>query len=178
MRMTRRHANEVVVARWTVDPERLREFTQHMRSRYGVTPFTPTELLDVCERHSDVGLEVVCRDDAVFVGPWCLAFLYNEISAIRFHETWLQFEMEGGLYELPVPIARHGRADAERVVEDYRKLAEEETRRAIAARQAPTWSNALLDIAEAHWIWVILGFFFLVIPAVVFVICLLRDDCR
>lgn len=172
--MTKRHANEVVVARWTVDPGRLREFTRQMRSRYGDTPFTPNDLLDVCERHSHVGLEVVCRDDAVFVGQWCLAFLYNEISAIRLQETWLQFEMEGGLYEIPVPVASNARADAERLVEYYKRLAEEETRRAVAERQAPTWSNYLLDIAEAHYVWVMLCFFFLGIPAVVLVIGLLR----
>jgi hypothetical protein len=53
-------------------------------------------------------------------------------------------------------------------------MAEEETRRAMERRQASTWSNHLLDIAEAHPVLLMLGFFFVVIPAIVMILGLLR----
>lgn len=171
--MTRRHPNEVVLARWVVPPEALREFVRSMRNRYGNTPFTPIDVLDACERHPPGGLEVVCREDAVFVGQWCLAFLYNQITGIALQDTWIRFEMEGGLYEIPVPIDPRQRAEAQGVVDLYNRMAEEETRRAVAARQAPTWNNALLDFAEAHFVWLALGFFFVGIPAIVLLAMLL-----
>jgi hypothetical protein len=172
--MTKRNANEVVVARWTVAPDELRRFARDMRLRYGDTPFTPIDVLGMCDKHEHTGLEVVCRDDAVFVGQWCLAFLYNEITAVSVEDTWMKFEMEGGLYEIPVPIDARQRKLAQDVVEYYTLMAEEETRRAMERRQASTWSNHLLDIAEAHPVLLMLGFFFVVIPAIVMILGLLR----
>ncbi|MBX9606357.1 MAG: hypothetical protein K2Y51_09035 [Gammaproteobacteria bacterium] len=157
-----------------MQPDELRRFAQAMRSRYGDTPFTPIDVLEMCDRHAQTGLEVVCRDDAVFVGEWCLAFLYNQITAISVDDTWMKFEMEGGLYEIPVPIDVRQRSVAEGAVAFYDRMAAEETRRAVEARRAPTWANRLLDIAEANPVWVMLGFFFLVIPALVVILGLLR----
>jgi len=176
--MTKRHPDEVILARWNVDPARLREFAAEIRARYANSPFPPRDLLKVCDKHARDGLEVVCRDDAVFVGTWVLAFLYNGVSAIRAQERWLEFEMEGGMYNIEVPIARNGKAEAERIAATYTEMAAEQGRRALAERQAPTLNNRLLNIAEAHWIWVMLGFFFVVIPAVVLVISLLSGDQR
>ena len=172
--MTRRHSKELVLARWDVDAACLRAFTQQMRARYGKSPFAPTDLLNACEKHSESGVEVICRDDAIFVGPWCLAFLYNEVSAFHLEDTWVRVEMENGLYEIPLPLAANGRLAAQSVIDLYAEMAEEDTRRYIAERQAPTWSNRLLDVAEAHFIWVALCLFFVVLPLAVLVVAWLR----
>lgn len=174
--MTRRHPKEVVLARWNVDGPRLRAFTQRMRARYGKSPFAPTDLLNACEKHSDSGIEVVCRDDAIFVGPWCLAFLYNEVSALHLEDTWVRVEMERGLYEIPLPLAPDGRSTAESVIQLYARMAEEESRRYIERRQAPTWQNRLLDVAESRFIWVTLGLFFVVLPLAVLIATWLRGS--
>jgi len=174
--MTTRHSKELVLARWTVDAARLRAFTQQMRTRYGKSPFAPIDLLNTCEKHSVFGIEVVCRDDAIFVGPWCLAFLYNEVSALHLEDTWVRVEMERGLYEIPLPLAPNGRSTAQSVIHLYTQIAEEETRRYIAERQAPTWSNRLLNVAEAHFIWVTLGLFFVILPLAVLIIVWLRGS--
>ncbi|MCB1955002.1 MAG: hypothetical protein KDG55_04965 [Rhodocyclaceae bacterium] len=172
--MTRRIPDELVVARWTVPPKELRTFAGEIRSRYGDTPFAPIDVLKMCEKHDQTGLDVVCRDDAVFVGEWRLAFLYNQITAITVEDTWLRFEMEGGLYEIPVPISTRQRSLAQRAVEHYTRLAEEESSRAREQRAAPTWQNRLLNIAEAHAIWLILGVLFVGIPAIILIVGLLR----
>lgn len=174
--MTKRHPDEVILARWHVDPASLREFATEIRALYAKAEFPPKDMLKVCDTHARNGLEVVCRDDAVFVGPWCLAFLYNGVSGIRARERWLEFEMEGGMYRIEVPIARDGKAEAERIAALYTAMAAEEGRRYREERAAPTWNNRLLNIAEAHWVWVILGFFFVVIPAIVFGFTLLSGD--
>lgn len=175
--LTRREANETIVARWTVPADELREFTRKLRRRYephADSPMIPVDVLKACEAHSREGIEVVCRDDAVFVGPWCLAFHYNEISRVCLLDGWMQFQMEGNLYEIPVPIARHAMSEAEHVVAVYARMGAEEYRRAVAARQAPTVSNRLLDIVEPHFLWVALGFFFVGIPVVVIIFGWLR----
>jgi hypothetical protein len=174
--MTRRHSKEVVLARWTVDAPRLREFIRSMRARYGKSPFAPTDLLNACEKHSESGIEVVCRDDAIFVGPWCLAFLYNEVSALHLEDTWVRVEMERGLYEIPLPLAVESRSTAESVIDLYGRMAEEEHRRYTAARRAPTWHNRLLDIAESHFVWVTLGLFFVVLPLAVLIVAWLSGN--
>lgn len=168
--MTTRHSKELVLARWTVDAASLRAFTQQMRARYGKSPFAPIDLLNACEKHSDSGIEVICRDDAIFVGPWCLAFLYNEVSALHLEDTWVRVEMERGLYEIPLPLAPDERSTAESVIRLYTQMAEEENRRYIAERQAPTWSNRLLDVAETHFVWVALGLFFVILPFAVLIV--------
>ncbi|MFZ5637779.1 MAG: hypothetical protein ACOY82_14455 [Pseudomonadota bacterium] len=174
--MTKRHSEEFVLARWTVDAARLRAFTQQMRARYGKSPFAPIDLLNACEAHAESGIEVVCRDDAIFVGPWCLAFLYNEVSALHLEDTWVRVEMERGLYEIPLPLAPDGRSTAQSVIHLYARMADEESRRYVAERRAPTWRNRLLDVAEAHFVWVALGLFFFILPLVVFIVAWLRGS--
>ena len=172
--MTDRHADEVVLARWTVDAARVRAFAAAVRARYGTSPYLPRELVEACEADPRAGIEVVFRDDAVFVGRWCLAFLYNGISGFRLEEPWILFEMEGGEYDIPIPTAADNRAEEERIVATYRAMAAEETRRYLEARAAPTLNNRLLNIAERHFVWVVLGLFFVVIPALVLLVGWLR----
>lgn len=173
--MTKRHPDEVILERWTVPPAHVRGFVAEMRTRYANSPFPPKDLLKACEKGSDTGLEVVCRDDAVFVGKWCLSFVYNNISLIGVRERWIEFEVEGQ-HELLVPIAPDDRAAAQRIVEHWHRAAEQENREYLAKRNAPTLSNHLLNFAEAHFAWVALGFFFIVIPAIVLVIGWFRGE--
>lgn len=39
--MAKRHRDEVVLARWTVDAARVREFARTLRSRHGESPYRP-----------------------------------------------------------------------------------------------------------------------------------------
>ncbi|MBK6779954.1 MAG: hypothetical protein IPJ95_01060 [Gemmatimonadetes bacterium] len=174
--MTERHPDEVILGRWTVDPAALREFTTRVRTHFGDSPFPPHDLLKACDKAARSGLEVVCRDDAVLVGPWCLAFLYNGVSEVRLEEHWLHFEMEGGQYFLPVPVGPGNRAEAARMVEVYARQQAEETRRYREERDAPTLNNRLLTFVETHWVWAALGFFFVVIPLVVLAVSLLTGN--
>lgn len=176
--MTKRHTDEVILGRWSVGPEALRLFTAKVRARFGKSIYSPRPMLEACDAAARDGLEVVCRDDAVFVGTWVLAFDYNGVSGVRLEDDWLLFEMEGGEYDIPVPVGANGRAEAARMADEYMRMGAEEVRRYREARAAPTLNNRLLDIAEKHFVWVILGFFFLLIPAVVFLAVLLRGSSR
>jgi hypothetical protein len=140
------------------------DFAQRVRARYGDSPYRPDDILKACEEHARFGLEVVCRDDAVFVGPWCLAFQYNAVSGIRLEEEWMLFVTEWGTYDIPIPVELNARAEAARMVDYYTNQWEEEQRRYLQERQAPMWRNRLLNIAEAHFVWVLLGLFFIAIP--------------
>jgi len=62
------------------------------------------------------------------------------------------------------------------VIHLYTEIAEEEARRYIAERQAPTWSNRLLNVAETHFIWVTLGLFFVILPLAVLIVLWLRGS--
>lgn len=170
--MPKRHRDEVILARWLVGPAHLRVFTQRVRAHY--REFPPVDLLAACEQAPTSGLEVVCRDDAVFAGSWGLAFLYNNISDIRLADDCILFVMDDGAYDVPVPVGPEGRAEAARIVEYYVRKGREDARLSWEARQAPTWSNRLLTVAENHFVWVVLGLFFVVIPLLVLAVSLLR----
>lgn len=172
--MARRHRDEIVLARWTVDSARARDFTVMLRTRYGDSPFRPHGLLEACEAHPASGLEVVCRDDAIFVGSWSIDFQYNVVSGIRLEEAWILLLMDWGAYDIPVPFSPDSQAEAARLVAYYRQQWEEENRQYREKRQAPTWQNRLLNVAEAHFAWVVLGFFFIGIPIVLFLLSLVR----
>lgn len=174
--MARRHSDEIILAKWTVDTARLHDFALRVRERYGDTPFRPDALLKVCENPPASGVDVVCRDDAIFVGSWGLDFQYNVASGIRVEEPWILCVMESGAYDIPVPVALNARDEATRMVAYYRHRWEEEEREYLERRQAPTWRNRLLNIAEAHFVWVVLAFFFIAIPTLVALLSALRGE--
>jgi hypothetical protein len=125
----------------------------------------PQDLLKECEKHATgAGLEVVVREDAVFVGEWGA---HNSFSAVQVHETWMQFLGDEGYY-IAVPLAPGVRAEAERIAVIY--AARDEQARVEAQRQfdeeraRPTWNNRLLNFVETHFAWLMLGFFFVLIP--------------
>ncbi len=173
--MTKRHPDEVILARWTVDGARVRDFTRRVDGRYGDSPFRPMDLLKACEAGSRSGLEVVCRDDAVFVGEWCLSFASNVVSQIRLEDDWILFVMDWGAYDIRVPLPSD-QAEASRMVRYYVQQGEEENRHYLEARRRPTWSNRLLNVAETHLVLVLLGLFLVVLPLLVLLLSLLHDS--
>lgn len=176
--MTRRHPDEVILGRWTVGPEALGDFIERVRASHAGSPFPPRDLIKACEQHARTGIEVVCRDDAIFVGPWCLSFIYNDISKLRLEEQWMLFEIEGGPTVLPIPLPLPDRTEPARMVEVYTRMWEEEVRRYREARAAPTLNNRLLTFAEQHFAWVVVAFFFVMIPALVVLVGLLSGQLR
>ena len=168
-----RPTQDAILARWTVPPARLRAFTAQVRARSANSPFPPKDLLAACDAHVEKGLEVVFRTDELVVGSWSLSFTYNQVTDFRLEDAWLLVELEG-THTIPVPTAPESRAAVERGLAAYARLVAEENRRYFAARAAPTLSNRLLNIAEAHFAWVVLGFFFVGIPLLVALFGLLR----
>lgn len=169
----KRHRDEIILARWVVGADELRDFTREARLR-SKRSYVPTELLKECDRCSaSAGVEVVFREDAFFVGEWVSP---NAFSEVHVHETWMQFIGDEG-YQIPVPLARGARAEAERIAVRYEALytraQEEAIRRFTEERARPTWNNRLLNFVEAHFIWVLLGFFFVLIPLVVLMLSFL-----
>ncbi len=163
--MVKRFAGEILLARWVVDGAALRDFVRETRLRSKWYTHVPADLLKECERHAGgAGLEVVIREDAVFVGEWGSP---DSFDAVRVQETWMEFLGEEG-YQVPVPLAPGARAEAERVAAVY--TARYARDRAEAQRQfeeeraRPTWNNRLLNFVEAHFVWLLLVFFFVLIP--------------
>ncbi len=168
--MAERYRDETILARWVVDADALREFARESRLR-SKRSFVPVELLKECDKHSaGAGIEVVLREDAFFVGEWSSP---NAFSQVHVHETWMQFIGDEG-YQIPVPLARGARAEAERIAAHYETLytreREEAIRRFAEERARPTWNNRLLNFVEAHFIWLLLGFFFVLIPLLVLLV--------
>lgn len=174
--MVKRFKGEAILARWVVDAEALRDFVREMRRRSKLCSYVPPDLLKECEKQATgAGLEVVVREDAVFVGEWGSA---NWFYAIQVHETWLQFMGDEG-YHIPVPLAPGARAETERIGRIYSELhlqgLAEAQRRFDEERARPTWNNRLLIFAEAHFVWLVLGFFFVLIPLFVLLVGVVRD---
>lgn len=70
----------------------------------------PKDLLQDCAKHaSGAGLEVVVRDDAVFVDDWGS---HNWFQEVQLHDTWIHFLGDEG-HHIPVPIAQGAKAEAE-----------------------------------------------------------------
>lgn len=172
--MTKRYPGEVILARWTVDPARVRDFAQRVQARYAAAPVPPHDILKACKEGSQTGLEVVCREDGIFVGRKCLAFDYNVVTRLSLEEHWILCELDWGAgdYLIPIPADR---TEPARIVSHYLSEWREENRRYLEQRQKPTWNNRLLNIAEAHFPWVVLGLFFVVLPLILFLLNLLHN---
>ena len=175
--MVERFRDEVILARWLVDAAALQTFVREMRLRSKGYSFVPEDLLKECEKFADgAGLEVVVREDAVFVGDWGSPNWFYEVQV---YETWMKFMGDEG-YHIPVPLASGARAQAERIAgiysERYTQALADEQRQFHEARAIPTWNNRLLNFAEAHFVWLILGFFFVVIPLLVLLLGFLRGS--
>ncbi len=174
--MVERFRDETILARWMVDAAALHNFVRETRLRSKRFSFVPEDLLKECEKHAAcAGLEVVVREDAVFVGEWGSANCFYEVQA---HETWMRFVGDEG-YHIPVPLAPGARAEAERIAAiysaRYSQARAEEQRQFNEERARPTWNNRLLNFVEAHFVWLVLGFFFVLIPLFVLLLGFLRS---
>lgn len=126
------------------------------------------------------GIEVVIRDDAVFVGKKCACeYIYNgNFHLMSVHESWLEMGMSSDTsnYEYLIPIARGALAEVKRVVNDFTAQDREAARIEAEERARPTLINGLRRWVEAHAILTIIGFFVVVLPLVVLAIALLFPD--
>jgi hypothetical protein len=175
--MVERFKDETILARWVVDAAALRNFVRETRLRSNWYSSVPKDLLKECEKHATgAGLEVVVREDAVFVGEWGSP---NWFYAVQVHETWMQFMGDEG-YHVPVPLHPGARAEAEQVAVIYSALDEqarvEAQRQFNEERARPTWNNRLLNFVESHFVWLVLGFFFVLIPLFLLLIGFLRGS--
>lgn len=175
--MVKRFKDEVILARWVVDAAALHNFVREPQIRSKWYTYMPKDLLKECEKHATgTGLEVVVREDAVFVGEWGVP---NSFGAVQVHETWVHFMGEEGYY-IAVPLAPGARKEAERIAAIY--AAREERARARAQREfdeeraRPTLNNRLLLFVETHFAWLLLGFFFVLIPLFVLLLGFLRGS--
>lgn len=171
--MTERSRSERILARWSVDAVDLRDFLREQQAR-AKRAYMPASLVKACDDGAHgAGIEVVFREDAIFVGNCRLSNLFDDF---RVHDTWMHFLGEEG-YQIEVPLARGGKQEAERVAATYRALNEQlnaQAAREYAEKRAkPTLNNRLLNIAEAHFVWVLLGFFFVLIPLSLVVLVML-----
>lgn len=175
--MVKRFKGEVILARWVVDAIALQNFVREPQIRSKWYSDMPKDLLKECERHATgTGLEVVVREDAVFVGEWGSP---NWFSSVQVHETWAHFMGDEG-YSIAVPLAPEARAEAERIAAVYAAL--DERARVKAQRQfeeeraKPTLNNRMLNFVEANFAWLALGCFFVLIPLFVLLFGFLRGN--
>jgi hypothetical protein len=175
--MVKRFKDEVILARWVVDAAFLHNFVRETRLRSNWYSYMPPDLLKECEKHATgAGLEVVVREDAVFVGEWGAS---NSFDVVQVHETWMQFMGDEGYY-IAVPLVPGVRAEAERIAVIYSALHEkahaEVERQFKKERARPTWNNRILNFVEAHIGWFMLGFFFVLIPLLLVLLGFLRGN--
>ena len=175
--MVERFKDEVILARWVVDAALLHSFVRETRLRSKWYSYMPRDLLKECEKHATgAGLEVVVREDAVFVGEWGSP---NWFYGVEVHETWMHFMGDEGYY-IAVPLVPGARAEANQIAAIYAARYEharvESQRQFDEERARPTWNNRLLKFAEAHFAWLILGFFFVLIPLLLLLLGFLRGS--
>jgi len=175
--MVKRFSDETILARWVVDAAALDNFVRETRLRSKRLSFIPEDLLKECEKHATgAGLEVVVREDAVFVGEWGSPNWFYEVQV---QETLIRLLGDEG-YHIPVPLAPGARADAERIAAiysaRYSQARAEEQRQFNKERARPTRNNRLQNFAEARFVWLVLGFFFVLIPLFVLLLALLRGS--
>jgi hypothetical protein len=173
--MVERFKDEAILARWVVDAASLHNFVGEIRLRSKWDSAAHQDLLKECEKHSTgAGLEVVIREDAVFVGEWGTPNVFYEVQV---HDTWMRFMGDEG-FHIAVPLVPAAKAEADRIAAIYPRLYDQalaEAKRQFEEERArPTWNNFALRFVETHIVWVLLGFFFVLIPLFVLLLGLLR----
>jgi hypothetical protein len=174
--MPKRHKDEVILGSWFVDAATWRKFVRAVRAYDARAERGPRSAVKFKEEPPSIaGAEVVIRDDAVFVGPHAMTTGYLTEATLR--DQWLEILLdpsEGGPCIVPVSVSAGARPEAARVAEHLSRLAAEHARKAAEearqnaeARAAPTLSNRALNVIEGHFVLFMLGFFFVLLPAVV-----------
>ena len=93
----------------------------------------------------------------------------------------MHFMGEEGYY-IAVPLISGARAEkkanqiAAIYAARYEQARVESQRQFDEERARPTWNNRLLNFAEAHFVWLILGFFFVLIPLLLLLLGFLRGS--
>jgi hypothetical protein len=174
--MAKRHKDEIILASWYVDAVTWRTFARAVRAHDAQAGQEPRSCLKFKEEPPTMsGAEVVVRDDAVFIGPHAMTTGYLSEATLR--DEWLEILLEpsdGGPCIVPVPVSAAARPEAARVTEhllriaaEHAQKATEAARRDAEARALPTVNNRALNIVERHFVLILLGFFFVLLPAVV-----------
>lgn len=186
--MPKRHAHETVLARWTIDEPLWRGFVIAKRTLDERHPSRLITLVPPPE-FPVPGVEVVIRDDAIFVGDSCVRSLLPHRGVVV-HDSVLEFSIpsdEGDAIAYVLPIARPALADVTRVVEGFiaadaeaARLREEEEARPTVPNRLAKWVNAhpALKWTERHFALVLLAFFFGVIPLCVWLISVVAGMLR
>ena len=160
------HAGETILTRWTVDEVTWRDFAANVR-RYIASPSAPACVLKSLNQPAPHALEVVVRDDAIFVGDEWLSLQFSECEDPHLREEWLEFACDKDYtapHFFPIPVPATARANAVWVVNHFRQALAERARQLAEADAAPRFSNRLRKFVEAHFIVVLLVFFFIVLP--------------
>ena len=173
----RRHDREAVLTRWTVDEATWREFAANVH-RYIDEPRAPTCLLRSLDQPTPRQLEVVVRDDAIFVGDESLSLQFSECEEPHLRDEWLEFRCDNDYTApqfFPIPVPAAARANAAWVVTHFRRALAERARQLAEAQDAPTFSNRLRKFVEAHFIVVLLVLFFVVLPGAAVLVAYLQS---
>lgn len=174
--MAKRHPRENVLVRWTIDEACWRRFQAASAARRQQRDRAYLAM-DVPEPFPAEGLEVVIRDDALFVGKTSVSeYVYNGgMHWMAVHESWLEVDLPSD-NEPPVyliPIAPAALLETRRVVAEFTALDREAVRIQAELDARPTLINNLRRWVESHAMLTIIGFFVVVLPLFVFAIHLL-----
>ena len=123
-------------------------------------------------------LEVVVREDAVFVGHERLSLQFSECEEPHLGEEWLEFACDNdytALHFFPIPVPAGARANAVWAVDHFRRAVAEPARLLAAAHAASTTPNRLRKLVEAHFILFVLLLFFVLLPGVVLLVVYLHS---
>jgi hypothetical protein len=177
--MAKRFAGETILARWTIAEGLWREFLE-AKARLDREPNGPYRTFLAPQPFPAAGLEVVIREDAIFVGRVRLReFHFGALRHVSLRESYLQIqgiilpedawdEDRHYLYLLPVcsTALPQARLAVERLISHDKALSD----RIAAEDETSKWSQPLLRWVEQRFVWILLAFFFGVIPLAVFLL--------
>ena len=173
----KRYDGEKVLTRWTVDETTWRKFAADVHCFLN-EPRAPACVLKSLNQPPPRAVEVVVRDDAIFVGEEWLSLQFSECDQPHLRDEWLEFACDNDYtapHFFPIPVPAEARPNAVWVVNHFRRALVERARVLAQAQDAPTISNRLRKFVEAHFIIVLLLLFFVVIPGAAVLFAYLRS---
>ncbi len=177
--MAKRHAQEKILVKWTIDETCWHRFKAASEARRQQRDRSYV-IMQAPDPFPPAGIEVVIREDAIFIGKKCACeFVYNGGTHwMSIHDSWLEMGMssDSGFYEYQIPIAPAAFPEAKRVVDDFIKQDFEAARVQAEKDARPTFINGLRRWVEAHALLTIIGFFVVVLPLFVLAMALLFPD--